>query len=404
MPAGARHITFVVGARPNFMKAAPVHRALQEAGAEVTLVHTGQHYDAEMSDVFLSQLGLPKPDVFLGVGSGTHGQQTAKALVGIEEVLLERRPDMVVVPGDVNSTLAGALAAVKLDIPIAHLEAGLRSYDNRMPEEHNRVLTDHLSSVLLVHSESALDNLAREGIDLELAHFVGNTMIDSVFAHVDAARAEKPWEALGVEPGDVRPRHAAPARARGRSRSPDRNGRRAQRPRRHVSDRLPGAPAHTAAPRRARARGGAARGEGPAEPSARVPRRSSGCRPKPASCSRTRAACRRRRRRSASAASRCATRPSGPSPSSSARTPCSAPDPTGSPRFRRCWSRTQPAREIPLWDGAAGPRAAEVLLRGSSTSHADPDRRHVLRGVSRRPLPRPSRAWPSRDTTSNGAR
>jgi UDP-N-acetylglucosamine 2-epimerase (non-hydrolysing) len=202
MPAGDRHITFVVGARPNFMKAAPVHRALQEAGVEVTLIHTGQHYDADMSDVFLSQLGLPKPDVFLGVGSGTHGQQTAKALVGIEEVLIERRPDMVVVPGDVNSTLAGALAAVKLDIPIAHLEAGLRSYDNKMPEEHNRLLTDHLSSVLLVHSESALDNLAAEGIDLELAHFVGNTMIDSVFAHVDAARAEKPWEELGVQPGE----------------------------------------------------------------------------------------------------------------------------------------------------------------------------------------------------------
>jgi UDP-N-acetylglucosamine 2-epimerase (non-hydrolysing) len=201
MPAGARHVTFVVGARPNFMKAAPVHRALQEAGAEVTLVHTGQHYDADMSDVFLNQLGLPRPDVFLGVGSGTHGQQTAKALVGIEEVLLERRPDMVVVPGDVNSTLAGALAAVKLDIPIAHLEAGLRSYDNTMPEEHNRLLTDHMSSVLLVHSESALDNLEREGIDLALAHFVGNTMIDSVFAHVDAARAERPWEALGVQPG-----------------------------------------------------------------------------------------------------------------------------------------------------------------------------------------------------------
>ena len=202
MPAGAPHITFVVGARPNFMKAAPVHRALQAAGVEVTLIHTGQHYDAEMSDVFLDQLGLPRPDVFLGVGSGTHGQQTAKALVGIEEVLIERRPNLVVVPGDVNSTLAGALAAVKLDIPIAHLEAGLRSYDNKMPEEHNRLLTDHLSSVLLVHSESALGNLAREGIDLELAHFVGNTMIDSVFAHVDAARALKPWEALGVQPGE----------------------------------------------------------------------------------------------------------------------------------------------------------------------------------------------------------
>ncbi len=201
MPAGVRHITFVVGARPNFMKAAPVHRALQEVGVEVTLIHTGQHYDADMSEVFLNQLGLPKPDVFLGVGSGTHGQQTAKALIGIEEVLLDRRPDMVVVSGDVNSTLAGALAAVKLDIPIAHLEAGLRSYDNTMPEEHNRLLTDHLSSVLLVHSESALGNLAREGINLELAHFVGNTMIDSVFSHLEAAKALKPWETLGLDAG-----------------------------------------------------------------------------------------------------------------------------------------------------------------------------------------------------------
>jgi UDP-N-acetylglucosamine 2-epimerase (non-hydrolysing) len=201
MPGGARHITFVVGTRPNFMKAAPVHRALREAEVEVTLVHTGQHYDPEMSDVFLEQLGLPKPDVFLGVGSGTHGQQTARALVGIEEILIGRRPNLVVVVGDVNSTLAGALAAAKLDIPIAHVEAGLRSFDRTMPEEHNRLLTDHMSSVLLVHSESALGNLAAEGIDLELAHFVGNTMIDSVFAHVDAARAGKPWEALGVEPG-----------------------------------------------------------------------------------------------------------------------------------------------------------------------------------------------------------
>ena len=202
MPAGVRLITFVVGARPNFMKAAPVHRALEQAGVEVSLVHTGQHYDADMSDVFLDQLGLPKPDVFLGVGSGTHGQQTAKALVGVEEVLIERRPDLVVVSGDVNSTLAGALAAAKLEIPIAHLEAGLRSYDRTMPEELNRLLTDHLSSVLLVHSESALGNLAREGIDLDLAHFVGNTMIDSVLTYVDAARAEAPWQEFGVHPGE----------------------------------------------------------------------------------------------------------------------------------------------------------------------------------------------------------
>ena len=201
MPAGVRLITFVVGARPNFMKAAPVHRALEQAGVEVSLVHTGQHYDADMSGVFLDQLGLPKPDVFLGVGSGTHGQQTAKALVGVEDVLIERRPDLVVVSGDVNSTLAGALAAAKLEIPIAHLEAGLRSYDRTMPEELNRLLTDHLSSILLVHSENALANLAAEGISLDHAHFVGNTMIDSVVAHLPAAKAGKPWESLGVEPG-----------------------------------------------------------------------------------------------------------------------------------------------------------------------------------------------------------
>jgi len=179
-----------------------VHRALQQLdpAAEIVLVHTGQHYDPEMSAVFLDELGLPMPDVFLGVGSGTHGEQTARALAGVEGVLLERRPDLVVVPGDVNSTLAGALAAAKLQIPVAHLEAGLRSYDRRMPEEHNRVLTDHLSSVLLVHSEGAIGNLEREGIEAGI-HFVGNTMIDSVLAHVEAARAAAPWEALGLEPG-----------------------------------------------------------------------------------------------------------------------------------------------------------------------------------------------------------
>ena len=193
-------VTVVVGARPNFMKAAPVVAALRAAGADVQLVHTGQHYDAGMSDVFLAELGMPTPDVFLGVGSGTHGAQTAKALVGVEEVLLERRPDVVVVPGDVNSTLAAALAAVKLGIPVAHLEAGLRSYDASMPEEHNRRLTDHLSSLLLTHSESSADNLHREGIT-EGIRFVGNTMIDSVLAHVDAARGGTPWVELSVERG-----------------------------------------------------------------------------------------------------------------------------------------------------------------------------------------------------------
>ncbi len=196
-------VCFVVGARPNFMKVAPVHRALTRLDADVEplLVHTGQHYDSVMSEVFLDELGLPEPDVFLGVGSGSHGEQTARALMGIETVLTERRPDLVVVPGDVNSTLAGALAAAKLQIPVAHLEAGLRSFDPAMPEEHNRKVTDHLSDLLLTHSESADENLAREGIDADRVHRVGNTMIDSLFVHVESARAKRPWDEWGLEEG-----------------------------------------------------------------------------------------------------------------------------------------------------------------------------------------------------------
>jgi UDP-N-acetylglucosamine 2-epimerase (non-hydrolysing) len=196
-------VCFIVGARPNFMKAAPVHRALAEAepGLDLLLVHTGQHYDREMSDVFLSELGLPAPDVSLGVGSGSHAAQTARALVGVEEVLLEHRPALVVVSGDVNSTLAAALAAVKLGIPVAHIESGLRSFDPTMPEEHNRRLTDHLSELLLVHSPGALANLEHEGIDSAKAHLVGNTMIDSLLENVEAARARTPWAAHGLEAG-----------------------------------------------------------------------------------------------------------------------------------------------------------------------------------------------------------
>jgi UDP-N-acetylglucosamine 2-epimerase (non-hydrolysing) len=196
-------VCFVVGARPNFMKAAPVIQALrtQAPDVRVLLVHTGQHYDAAMSDVFLAELALPEPDVFLGVGSGTHAEQTARALTGIEGVLVERRPDLVVVPGDVNSTLAAALAAVKLHIPVAHLEAGLRSFDATMPEEHNRRLTDHVSDVLLIHSESARANLEREGLPGDRIHFVGNTMIDSLYAVLEQARSLEPWRALGVERG-----------------------------------------------------------------------------------------------------------------------------------------------------------------------------------------------------------
>jgi UDP-N-acetylglucosamine 2-epimerase (non-hydrolysing) len=193
-------VCFVVGARPNFMKAAPVIEVIRTLGIEVLLVHTGQHYDAEMSDVFLGELGLPAPDVFLGVGSGSHAEQTSRALLGIEEVLLEHVPSLVVVPGDVNSTLAGALAAAKLQIPVAHLEAGLRSYDTTMPEEHNRRLTDHLSSLLFAHSPSAIENLAREGI-VDDVHLVGNTMIDSLLAHLEAARAAAPWSEHGLQEG-----------------------------------------------------------------------------------------------------------------------------------------------------------------------------------------------------------
>ena len=195
-------VCFVVGARPNFMKSAPVYRELAalDPSLDLVLVHTGQHYDDAMSDVFFRELGLPRPDEFLGVGSGSHGEQTAKSLVGVERVLREREAAMCVVAGDVNSTLGGALAAVKLGVRVAHIEAGLRSFDRSMPEEHNRVLTDHVSDVLLLHSEEAVTNLQREGITSGV-HLVGNTMIDSLLEHLDAARRRRTWERLGVEKG-----------------------------------------------------------------------------------------------------------------------------------------------------------------------------------------------------------
>jgi UDP-N-acetylglucosamine 2-epimerase (non-hydrolysing) len=198
----SRQVCFVVGARPNFMKAAPVYRALAELepDLELLLVHTGQHYDAAMSAVFIDELELPQPDVFLGIGSGTHGEQTARALLGVEQVLREHLPSLVVVAGDVNSTLAAALAASKLQIPVAHIEAGLRSFDETMPEEANRRLTDHLSQLLFAHSEGAATNLRRESIDPSRIHLVGNTMIDSVLRYLPAAVARRPWLSLGVEP------------------------------------------------------------------------------------------------------------------------------------------------------------------------------------------------------------
>src|SRR6266536_2528670 len=173
----------VVGARPNFMKMAPLMRAMEASGRFKThLVHTGQHYDAAMSEVFFDDLGLPHPDVYLDIGSGTHAQQTARAMLGLEPVLADITPDLLVVVGDVNSTLAGALTAAKMGVPIAHVEAGLRSYDRTMPEEINRILTDAVSDFLLAPSDDAVGNLLREGVSRDRIHLVGNIMIDSLEA------------------------------------------------------------------------------------------------------------------------------------------------------------------------------------------------------------------------------
>ena len=195
-------IVHVVGARPNFVKMAPIIDVLaRHDSVSQLVVHTGQHYDERMSSEMVSDLGLPEPDVFLGIGSGTHGSQTGRALMAFEEVLLERRPDLVCAGGDVNSTLAVALAAAKLGIPVAHVEAGLRSFDWTMPEEINRVLTDRLSALLFTHSPEATANLEAEGIDPSRIHFVGNTMIDSLRRFEDAAVARRPWERAGVGAG-----------------------------------------------------------------------------------------------------------------------------------------------------------------------------------------------------------
>src|SRR5262249_6758606 len=153
---------------------------------------TGQHYDAQMSDIFFDDLGLPQPDVYLGVGSGSHAEQTARIMTSFEPVCQKQKPDLVVVGGDVNSTLACALTATKLLIPVAHVEAGLRSFDRSMPEEINRVLTDHVASLLFTTEPSGNANLLREGISHECIHFVGNSMIDSLQSHLDKALANAP--------------------------------------------------------------------------------------------------------------------------------------------------------------------------------------------------------------------
>src|SRR5213083_230996 len=180
----------VVGARPNFMKIAPIVDEMKKApDLRGVLLHTGQHYDDGMSDVFFRDLGIPIPDVYLDVGSGTHAEQTARIMVEFEKVCLREKPDLVVVVGDVNSTMACTIVAAKLLIPVAHVEAGLRSFDLSMPEEINRLVTDALASLLFTTSRDADENLKRQGVDASKIFFVGNVMIDTLLKHRQKAAA-----------------------------------------------------------------------------------------------------------------------------------------------------------------------------------------------------------------------
>ncbi len=196
-----KKIVSIVGARPNFMKIAPIHRAFEELSSpEFThsIIHTGQHYDAKMSDAFFDDLDMPVPSYFLGVGSGSHAVQTATTMIELEKVFLQDRPDIVLVPGDVNSTLAATIVATKMGIPVGHIESGLRSFDRRMPEELNRIATDVLSEILFVTEQSGIDNLKKEGIDPSKVFFVGNTMIDSLHYAIPKANKKPTLETLGL--------------------------------------------------------------------------------------------------------------------------------------------------------------------------------------------------------------
>ncbi len=190
-----------MGARPQFVKLSPVAAECAARGVQHVIVHTGQHYDPALSDVFFTDLGIPDPDVHLGVGSGTHGVQTGAILAAMDEVLTEHRPDRVLVYGDTNSTLAGALSAVKLQVPVAHLEAGLRSFNRRMPEEHNRVLTDHAADLCLAPTRAAMEHLAAEGV-AERSVLVGDVMVDVLHrVREELVDADAVLQRLGVVPG-----------------------------------------------------------------------------------------------------------------------------------------------------------------------------------------------------------
>jgi len=199
---GRHRIINIVGARPNLPKIAPLIREMQRhPQIEPLLIHTGQHYDENLSKIFFRQMGIPEPHMNLGVGSGTHAEQTAEILKRIEPILLRQQPDLVLVVGDVNSTIAVSLAAVKLGIPVAHVEAGLRSFDRSMPEEINRVLTDALAKYLFATEDDAVDNLLREGRPREFIHLVGNVMIDSLLQFLPLAQQSRIGDELGLRNG-----------------------------------------------------------------------------------------------------------------------------------------------------------------------------------------------------------
>lgn len=198
-----KKVISVVGARPNFVKIAPLHRQFAKHRDQVQhlICHTGQHFDKKMSQIFFEELEMPVPDFYLGVGSGSHAEQTAKIMVEFEKILIQEKPDLVIVPGDVNSTLAASVVAVKMHIPVAHVESGLRSYDRTMPEEINRILTDVIADLLFVTEQSGIDNLYKEGISKDKVFFTGNIMIDSLVHYLPKITKSAILSELGVAAG-----------------------------------------------------------------------------------------------------------------------------------------------------------------------------------------------------------